>query len=158
MDSSCAIIFCHKLVFPLSIFRPIFLLSLSFQLNLHVPDHADWCYYYFWGGGALRDKMHFWGGKNPKICRKLLIFYHSYLLMGGGGQSHWLGQIPGANAPSCTPLMPPLIIISNIICNLVLTPSTFTPSSPCILLQVLFLELKFFFYCSRENLILGDTW
>ena len=56
-------------------------------------------------GGIEGGKMRFWGGKNPKICRKWLILAFFFLLSGGGhrgGQNVILRGQKSKNLPEMT--------------------------------------------------------
>ena len=65
------------------------------RLNIHSGGTRIFC------GGHRGGKMRFWGGKNPKICRKWLILAIFFFWLGeSGGQSLWLG---GGQMPRCPP-------------------------------------------------------
>ena len=52
---------------------------------------------FFVGGGHRGGKMRFWGGKNPKICRKWLILAIFFFWLGGkvgGGRASDWGHLP----------------------------------------------------------------
>ena len=70
------------------------------QLFLSIKAVVAPEFFCFWG--ALRGKMCIWGGKNPKNCQKWLIFAIFPFRLGGAKPPG------GANAPLCSPLMPPL--------------------------------------------------
>ena len=83
-------------------------------------------FFFFFCGGHRGGKMWFWGGKNPKICRKWLILAIFFFWLGGqaGGQSFWRG---GANAPMppwCRPWKPVTLHLYRI-------DFRWEPPSPC---------------------------
>ena len=77
-------------------------LILSFTCPVAAPEF----FFLFFLWGHRGGKMRFWGGKNPKICRKWLTLATFFLLTGGGAEPPTGGW---ANAPM-TPLMPQLTV------------------------------------------------
>ena len=79
--------------------------------------HCQWRHQKFSLWEVLRGKMHFWGGKNPKICWKWLIFAIFFFKWGWGIREGSGGTASNGGGGKCTLMFPLLICIYEVKSN-----------------------------------------